>query len=91
MLRDSEVSTNTNQREAFFLEFSEQIKKGLYNHNYLNFEVIKLHNKLKIFKGLKSTPILLTGGFRTLEGMNHALEIEAVDMIGMARYINEIK
>ncbi len=31
------------------------------------------------------TPLLLTGGFRSLEGMNSALESGACDMIGLAR------
>ncbi|MDH5494015.1 MAG: NADH:flavin oxidoreductase/NADH oxidase family protein [Myxococcales bacterium] len=33
------------------------------------------------------TPLLLTGGFRTLAGMQEALETGAVDVIGMARPI----
>lgn len=34
---------------------------------------------------LVSTPLLLTGGFRTLKGMNEALESGACQMIGLAR------
>ena len=32
-----------------------------------------------------STPLLLTGGFRTTEGMNSAIESNAVDLAGVAR------
>ncbi len=32
-----------------------------------------------------NTPLMLTGGFRTSEGMNQALEAEAFDLVGIAR------
>lgn len=33
------------------------------------------------------TPLMLTGGFRSLAGMEHALEVKACDMIGLARSV----
>lgn len=54
---------STLQREAYFLQFCEQIR-----------------SKVK-------SPLMLTGGFRTLEGMEHALQSGACDVIGLARSI----
>ncbi len=52
---------STLAREAYFLEYCEQIRK-----------VVK-------------TPLLLTGGFRSLAGMEEALKSGACDVIGLAR------
>lgn len=53
---------STQRREAYFLEYCEQVRKIV-----------------------KTTPLMLTGGFRTLNGMNDALASGACDMIGLAR------
>lgn len=38
-----------------------------------------------IAKAVKNTPLMVTGGFRTVEGMNEALESNDADVIGIAR------
>ena len=48
-------------REAYFLEYCEQIRKQV------------------------KTPLMLTGGFRSYDGMSAALESGACDMVGLAR------
>ena len=53
--------SSTIAREAYFLEYCEQIRK-----------------KVK-------TPLMLTGGFRSLAGMQAALESGACDLVGLAR------
>jgi 2,4-dienoyl-CoA reductase-like NADH-dependent reductase (Old Yellow Enzyme family) len=47
-------------------------------------EAYFLHYAEKVRK-LINTPIVVTGGFRTVEAMNEAIESGAVDMIGIAR------
>lgn len=59
--KSSIVKDSTKLREAYFLEYCEEVRK-----------VVK-------------TPIMLTGGFRTGEGMNEALATGSCDMIGLAR------
>ncbi len=41
----------------------------------------------ELVRRVVKTPLMLTGGFRTLKGMNDALESGACDMIGLARPI----
>lgn len=52
---------STAAREAYFLEYCEQVRKS------------------------SRSPLMLTGGFRSLEGMNAALGSGACDLIGLAR------
>jgi len=52
---------STIAREAYFLDFAEQIRQQ-----------VKCH-------------LMVTGGFRTVEGMNAALDSGACDFIGIAR------
>ncbi len=52
---------STIKREAYFLEYCEEVRK-----------------KVK-------TPLMLTGGFRSLNGMNEALASGACDVVGLAR------
>ena len=58
---DDKVRASTRKREAYFLEYAENIKK-----------VAKM-------------PVMVTGGFRTLEGMESALKNNQTDVIGLAR------
>lgn len=55
--------STTIQREAYFLDYCEKVRKTV------------------------KCPLMLTGGFRTLSGMNQALSIGACDVIGLARSI----
>lgn len=55
------VRESTLAREAYFLEFAEQVRKKV------------------------SSPIVVTGGFRSAEGMIQAVKSGATDMIGLAR------
>lgn len=55
------VKTSTLKREAYFLEFAEQIRQ------------------------LVDTPLVVTGGFRSGEAMQGALQSGACDLIGLAR------
>lgn len=52
---------STRAREAYFLEFAEQIRTR------------------------SKVPLMVTGGFRTKDGMNEALETGACDLVGLAR------
>ena len=58
---DKQVRASTLKREAYFLQYAENIKK-----------VAKM-------------PIMVTGGFRTLEGMISALQNAQTDVVGLAR------
>jgi 2,4-dienoyl-CoA reductase-like NADH-dependent reductase (Old Yellow Enzyme family) len=58
---NSEKRDGTLQREAFFLQYAEAIRKHT------------------------STPMMITGGFRHLATMEHALATVTTDMIGIAR------
>eukprot|EP01100_Stratorugosa_tubuloviscum_P006336 TRINITY_DN273_c2_g3_i1.p1 TRINITY_DN273_c2_g3~~TRINITY_DN273_c2_g3_i1.p1 ORF type:complete len:435 (+),score=179.51 TRINITY_DN273_c2_g3_i1:89-1393(+) len=62
VLLNQNVRSSTLEREAFFIEFAEKIRKQLPN-----------------------LTLLLTGGFRTLDGMNVALSKRVIDIIGIAR------
>lgn len=55
------VRESTQQREAYFLEYAERIRKRV------------------------DTPLMVTGGFRSLDGMENALKSGATDLIGLAR------
>lgn len=54
---------STMQREAYFMAYSEKVRK------------------------LISTPLMLTGGFRTLQGMENAIEKNACDVVGLGRSV----
>jgi 2,4-dienoyl-CoA reductase-like NADH-dependent reductase (Old Yellow Enzyme family) len=58
---DQKVRASTQKREAYFLEYAENIKK-----------VAKM-------------PVMVTGGFRSLAGMESALNKGQTDVIGLAR------
>lgn len=53
--------SSTVAREAFFLEFAEQVRERV------------------------STPLMVTGGFKSYHGMNNALASGALDMVGIGR------
>lgn len=55
------AAPSTLKREAYFLEYAEQLKKTT------------------------DVPIILTGGFRSRNGMDEALQSGATDFIGLAR------
>jgi 2,4-dienoyl-CoA reductase-like NADH-dependent reductase (Old Yellow Enzyme family) len=55
------ASESTRKREAYFLEYAEQIRQHV------------------------ALPLLVTGGFRSLNGMEDALASGAVDFVGLAR------
>lgn len=59
--RKGHLKESTKNREAYFLEFAELLKKTV------------------------STPVMVTGGFRSQSAMIEALETKAVDLIGLAR------
>jgi 2,4-dienoyl-CoA reductase-like NADH-dependent reductase (Old Yellow Enzyme family) len=59
----STKKASTAAREAYFLEYCEEIRK------------------------LTQTPLMLTGGFRSLLGMNAALDSGACDIVGLGRSI----
>lgn len=61
MMGQAPMKDSTMKREAYFLEYCEEVKK-----------IVK-------------SPLMLTGGFRSLQGMNDALASGACDMIGLAR------
>jgi 2,4-dienoyl-CoA reductase-like NADH-dependent reductase (Old Yellow Enzyme family) len=61
MMEGTRVKDSTKKREAYFLEYCEEVRKVV------------------------SSPLMLTGGFRTSEGMNAALNSGTCDMIGLAR------
>lgn len=54
---------STKRREAFFLEYAEEIRKAV------------------------QVPLVVTGGFRSAQGMRDALQSGAVDLVGLARPI----
>lgn len=58
---DDKVRASTKKREAYFLEYAENIKK------------------------VAQMPVMVTGGFRTREGMESALNNKQTDVIGLAR------
>lgn len=58
---DDQVRESTKKREAYFLQYAENIK-----------QVAKM-------------PVMVTGGFRTLQGMESALNNHQTDAIGLAR------
>ena len=58
---DQKVRASTQKREAYFLEYAENIKK------------------------IAKMPVMVTGGFRSLAGMERALENDQTDVIGLAR------
>ena len=57
----AKVKASTRAREAYFLDYCEEVRK------------------------LVSSPLMLTGGFRSLQGMEEALDSCACDIIGVAR------
>lgn len=59
--RTGAVKESTRKREAYFLEFAEEVKKNI------------------------KAPLMVTGGFRSAQGMNEAIASGAVDMVGAAR------
>ncbi|WP_422464069.1 NADH:flavin oxidoreductase/NADH oxidase family protein [Endozoicomonas sp. ALB115] len=59
--RRGEQKESTKKREAYFLEFSEQLKKNV------------------------SAPIMVTGGFRSQQAMEEAINSGSVDVVGLAR------
>lgn len=59
--RRGEQKASTKKREAYFLEFAEQLKQSV------------------------EVPIMVTGGFRSQDAMEQALQSGSVDMIGIAR------
>ncbi len=59
--RRGEQKESTKKREAYFLEFAEQLKQNV------------------------SVPIMVTGGFRSQDAMEQALQSGAVDLVGIAR------
>jgi 2,4-dienoyl-CoA reductase-like NADH-dependent reductase (Old Yellow Enzyme family) len=52
---------STRAREAYFLEYAEQVR------------------------AITQVPLMLTGGFRSMEGMTHAVGSNAVDVVGLGR------
>lgn len=54
---------STLQREAYFMDFTDKVRK------------------------VSKVPLMLTGGFRSLNGMRDALNSGAVDLIGLARSV----
>lgn len=61
MLDGQSKRESTRLREAYFLEFAEQLSREV------------------------STPLMLTGGFRTVAGMAAAVDGGAVDLVGLGR------
>ncbi|MEN0050616.1 MAG: hypothetical protein AAF806_26360, partial [Bacteroidota bacterium] len=62
------VKESTRQREAYFLEFSKQVRT------------------------ISSLPLMITGGFRSFDFCNQALQNKELDLIGMARpFITNLK
>ena len=61
VMTGTNVKESTKIREAYFLEYCEEVRK-----------IVK-------------TPLMLTGGFRSSQGMNAALATGVCDMIGIAR------
>ncbi|MDA0315646.1 MAG: NADH:flavin oxidoreductase/NADH oxidase family protein [Bacteroidetes bacterium] len=59
----AKVKASTQAREAYFLDYCEEVRK------------------------LVSTPLMLTGGFRSLQGMEEALATGACDLVGLGRSI----
>ncbi len=59
--RKAKIVESTQAREAYFLEYCEQVRKHV------------------------KCPLMLTGGFRSLQGMNSSLQSGACDLIGLAR------
>lgn len=57
----SKRKKTTQEREAYFLEYAQSVRK------------------------FSKTPLMLTGGFRSLVGMNSALKERACDVVGLAR------
>lgn len=57
------VKDSTKVREAYFLDYCEEIRK-----------IVK-------------SPLMLTGGFRSSQGMNDALARDVCDMVGIARSV----
>lgn len=57
----NEVRESTRKREAYFLEYADQIRDAT------------------------TVPLMVTGGFRTLEAMRGALDTGRVDVIGLGR------
>ncbi|KAK4049098.1 mitogen activated protein kinase [Microbotryomycetes sp. JL221] len=72
MTRKSSSSSTTNKREAFFLNFASS--------------AIKLVQQLDNSKSPTSKPfIMVTGGFRTRQGMSEALSTKSTNLIGLGR------
>lgn len=61
VMTGTNVKESTKIREAYFLEYCEEVRK-----------IVK-------------TPLMLTGGFRSSQGMNAALATGVCDMVGIAR------
>lgn len=61
MFQERKQAESTRQREAFFLEYAEQVRHAT------------------------SIPLMVTGGFRTRQGMLAALQGGATDVIGLGR------
>jgi 2,4-dienoyl-CoA reductase-like NADH-dependent reductase (Old Yellow Enzyme family) len=61
VMTGTNVKESTKAREAYFLDYCEEVRK-----------IVK-------------SPLMLTGGFRSLRGMNDALASGVCDMVGIAR------
>ncbi len=61
VMTGTNVKESTKVREAYFLEYCEEVRK-----------IVK-------------SPLMLTGGFRSSQGMNDALATGVCDMVGIAR------
>lgn len=59
--RTGAIKESTQKREAYFLEYAEEIKSKI------------------------SAPLMVTGGFRSAQGMEEAVSSGAVDFVGVAR------
>lgn len=69
------VKESTKKREAFFLEFAEQVASS------------SLRRGVQIRKNLSTIRVYVTGGFRSAEGMAQAIQEGAADGIGLGRPI----
>ncbi len=63
MMQSAQVKSSTVEREAYFLEFAEKVRK-----------------KVKV-------PLMVTGGFRSLSGMEAPLREGALDIVGLGRIL----
>lgn len=63
MLQTGEIKKSTLEREAFFLDFAEKVRKEV------------------------KVALMVTGGFRSLNGMEAPLKAGALDLIGLGRIL----